>query len=93
MAIIISYFLLLSMDINPHQADVSESLIKLGGQICPQKEIGYIGYIFAFYAKKWDQGTLETQKTTIIGSRTSLGPSLDPTMALQYLQHGPLYIG
>ena len=89
----------------------------------------YIGYIFAFYAKKtgprgsgetkvdpngvlqwtlawpyntpnmalyilaillhsmqqkWDQGTLETQRSSLIGSRTPLGPSMDPAMALQY---------
>ena len=43
--------------------------------------------------KKWVQGTLETQRSTIIGSRTCLGPSMDPAMALQYTCHGPLYIG
>ena len=39
----------------------------------PTKEIGYIVYIFAFFA-------------------TKMG-SMDPAMALQYTQHGPLYIG
>ena len=29
----------------------------------------------------------------LIGSRTRLRPSMDPTMALQYTKHGPLYIG
>ena len=43
--------------------------------------------------QKWDQGTLGTQRTTLIGSRTHLGPSMDPTMVLQYTKHGPLYIG
>ena len=38
--------------VNPHQADVSESLTGGGGQICPTKEIGYIVYFFAFYATK-----------------------------------------
>ena len=43
--------------------------------------------------EKWDQGTLGTERTTLIGSRTHLGPSMDPAMALQYTKHGPLYIG
>ena len=43
--------------------------------------------------QKWDQGTLATQRSTLIGSRTHLGPSMDPAMALQYSWHGPLYIG
>ena len=38
--------------------------------------------------QKWDQGTLGTQRTTLIGSRTRLGPSMDPAMALQYTKHG-----
>ena len=43
--------------------------------------------------QKWDQGTLRTQRVTLIRSRTRLGPSMDPAMALKYTQHGPLYIG
>ena len=43
--------------------------------------------------QKWDQGTLGRQKSTLIGSRTRLGPSMDSAMALHYTQHGPLYIG
>ena len=42
--------------------------------------------------QRWYQGTLETQRSTPIGSRTRLGPSVDPAMALNYNQHGPLYI-
>ena len=43
---------------------------------------------------KFDQGTLETQRSILIGSRTRLGPSMDPAMVLQYTKHGPpLYIG
>ena len=34
--------------------------------------------------QKWDQGTLGTQRSTPIGSRTRLGPSMDPVMDLQY---------
>ena len=53
-------------------------------------------YILAIFLhsmqKKWVQGTLETQRSTIIGSRTCLGPSMDPAMALQYTKHGHLYI-
>ena len=42
---------------NPNQAGVSESLIRQGGRGVrganwPAKEIGCIGYIFAFYATK-----------------------------------------
>ena len=45
----------------------------------------YIGYsIFAFMQQKWDQGTRGTQRSTLIGSRTRLGLSRDPAMALQY---------
>ena len=43
--------------------------------------------------EKLDQGTLGTERTTLIGSRTHLGPSMDPAMALQYTKHGPLYFG
>ena len=43
--------------------------------------------------QKGDKGTLGTQRTTLIGSRTRLGPSMDPVMVLQYTKHGPLYIG
>ena len=43
--------------------------------------------------QKGDKGTLGTQRTTLIGSRTRLGPSMDPAMVLQYTKHGPLYIG
>ena len=54
-------------------------------------------YILAIFLhsmqKKWDQGTLWTQKFASIGPRTHLGPSMNPAMALQYTQHGPLYIG
>ena len=41
----------------------------------------------------WDQVTQWRQMLTPIGSRTRLGPSMDPAMALQYTKHGPLYIG
>ena len=41
----------------------------------------------------WDQATLGRQRVTLIGSRTQLDPSMDPAMALQYTQYGPLYIG
>ena len=35
--------------------------------------------------QKRDQGTLGTQRSTLIGSRTCLGPSMDPAMALYML--------
>ena len=42
---------------------------------------------------KWNQGTLRRQRLTLIESRTRLGCSMDPAIALQYTQHGPIYIG
>ena len=48
---------------------------------------------FTFYATKWDQGILGTQRSTLIGSRPRLGPSMNPAMVPQYTKHGPLYIG
>ena len=54
----------------------------------------YILAIFLhFMQQKWDQGTLGRQRLALIGSRNRLGPSMDSTMALKYIQHGPLYIG
>ena len=54
-------------------------------------------YILAIFLhsmqQKGDQGSLGTQRTTLSGSRSRLGPSMDPDMALQYTWHGPLYIG
>ena len=38
--------------------------------------------------QKWDQVTQGRQMLTLIGSRTRLGPSMDPAMALQYTKHG-----
>ena len=52
-----------------------------------------IGYIFAFYATKMGSKDSGETKVDLIGSRTHLGPLMDPTMALQYTKHGPLYIG
>ena len=50
--------------------------------------------IFLHYMQqKWDQWTLTKQRLTLIGSRTRLGPIMDPAMVLQYTKHGPLYIG
>ena len=43
--------------------------------------------------QKWDQGTLGRPRLTLIGSRTRIGPSMDPAMALKYTKHGPLYMG
>ena len=43
--------------------------------------------------QKSDHGTLGTQRVTPIGSRTRLGPSMDPAMALQYTNYDPLYVG
>ena len=54
----------------------------------------YILAIFCIICKENGiKQTLGTQKWTLIGPRTRLGPSMDPAMALQYTKHGPLYIG
>ena len=100
--------------LNPHQADVSESLIRRGrgGANMPHKENWLYWLYFCILCnkngikglfilakflhsmqEKWDQRTLGRQRLTLIGFRTRLGPSMDPAMALQYTQHGPLYIG
>ena len=54
-------------------------------------------YILAIFLhsmqQKRDQGPLGTQRYTLFWSRTCLGPSMDPAMALQYTKHDPLYIG
>ena len=42
------------------------------------------GYILNSNLQKWDQGTLGTKRSPLIGCRTRLGPSMDSTMALQY---------
>ena len=36
--------------------------------------------------QKRDQGTLGTQRSTLFGSRTRFGPSMDPAMALKIHQ-------
>ena len=52
----------------------------------------YVGYIIEFYATKIGSRDSRDTKVEPIGSRTRLGPSMDPALALQYTQHGPLYI-
>ena len=63
----------------------------------PYNTLNMALYVLAIFLhamqQKWDQGTLGTQRSTLIGSRTRLGPSMDPAMALQYTWHGPLYMG
>ena len=81
--------------LNPHQADVSESLIREGGggKYAHQRKLAIYAIFLHSMQQKLDQGTLGTQRSTLIGSRTRLGPSMDPAMALKYTQHDPLYIG
>ena len=43
-----------------------------------------IGYIFAFYATKMGSKDSGETKVDLIGSRTRLGSSMDPAIALQY---------
>ena len=70
---------------NPHQADVSESLIRRGGggKSAPQRKLAISAIFLHSKQQKPYQGTLRTQEPTPIGSETSLGPSMDPTGLLK----------
>ena len=59
----------------------------------PDMALYIMAIFFNVMQQKWDQGPLGTQRSTPIGSRTCLGTSMDPAMALQYTKHGPLYFG
>ena len=67
-----------------------------GGKFAKQRKLAIVAIVailaifFHFMQPKWDQGT---QRSTLIRSRTHLGPSIDPVMALKCTQHGPFYIG
>ena len=50
----------------------------------PNMALYILAIVLHSMQQKWDQGTLGTQKSTLIGSRTRLGPSMAPAMALQY---------
>ena len=57
----------------------------------------HLFYIFNLSQITFDitqsKGTLRTRRLTLIGSRTRLGPLIDPDLDLQYTWHGPLYMG
>ena len=60
----------------------------LGGGDTPHSGFGHLAlYVMALLLhsmqQKWDQGTLGTQRLTLIGSRTRHGPSMDPAIALK----------
>ena len=59
----------------------------------PNMALYILAIVLHSMQQKWDQGTLGTQSSTLIGSRTRLGPSMGPAMALQYTKHGLLYFG
>ena len=59
----------------------------------PKMALYILAIFFNSMQQKGDQGSLVRQRSTLNGSRTRLGPSMDPNMALQYTKHGPLYIG
>ena len=69
--------------LNPHQANVSESLIRRGGKSAPQRKLAISAIFLHSKHQKPYQGTLRTQEPTPIGSETSLGPSMDPTGPLK----------
>ena len=69
---------------NPHQTDVSESLIRRGGgKYAPQRKWPILAIFLHSMQQKWDQVTQGRQMLTLIGSRTRLGPSMDPTGPLK----------
>ena len=55
-----------------------------GPTIHPTWPFMYWIYFLHSTRQKWDQGTLRTQRATLIRSRTCLGPSMDPAKAIQY---------
>ena len=61
---------------NPHQADVSESLISQwewgGGKFAPQRKLAILAIFLHSMQQKWDEGTLGRLRLTLIGSRTTL---------------------
>ena len=79
--------------VNPHQTDVSESLIRRGGgKYAPRRKWPILAIFLHSMRQKWGQVTKGRQMLTLIGSRTRLGPSLDhdmsyntPNMALYIL--------
>ena len=76
---------MLSDSINPHQTGVSESLIRRGrGQLAPQGKLAIFAIFLHFRQQKRHQGTLGKQRWTLIESRTSHGPSMDPTGPLKW---------
>ena len=67
-------------DLHPHQTGVSESLIRRGGGAKWPTRGNQLYRLFLPY-----QGTIRTQKPTLIGSENSLGPSMDPTEHLKQI--------
>ena len=59
-----------------------------GGKFAPQKILAILAIFLHSIQQELDQGTLGTQRLTLIGSWTHPGPSINPAMALQYTQHG-----
>ena len=55
-----------------------------GGKYAPQRKLAILAIFLHSLQQKWDEGTLGRQRSTLIGSRTRRGPSMDPAMALQY---------
>ena len=71
--------------IYPYQVGVSESLIRRGGgKYAHQGKLAIFAIFLHFRQQKTYQGTLGTQRWTLIGSRTSHGPSMDPTGPLKW---------
>ena len=73
------------LSLNPHQTDVWESLIRRGrGKFVPQGKLAILAILLHSRQQISYQGTLKTQWWTLIGSRSHLGPLMDPTWTLKW---------
>ena len=78
-------FIYIFKSLNPHQAGVWESLIRPGGgKYAPKGKLAIFAMYLHFRQQETYQGTLGTQRWTLIGSRTSHRPSMDPTRPLSW---------
>ena len=76
---------LFKFKLNPHPVVISESLILWGGggrQLAHRRKSAVSAIFMHTNQQKTFKGTLGTQDLTSIGSKTSLGPSMDPTRPL-----------
>ena len=83
---ILAYFYkIICTMINPHPAVISKSLILWrGGQLAHRRKSAVLAIFLHTKQQKIFKGTLGTQDLTSKGSKTSHGPSMDPTGPLNW---------